>query len=200
MIKVLFIEARKKPERTRLKLNLPKQIHILYTVQYKEQAEKIKKQLEKKHKILGFTQVLGCSKLKPKDSPLLIGSGTFHAKQLALSTNKEIFVLEQGNLSKISKKEIFKLKQVEKGKISKFLASDNIGVLFSKKPGQKQAFNIVNKLKNRFREKNFYAFISDNISIEELENFPIDFWINTSCPGLELDSKQVINYYTVAAL
>tara|TARA_Y100000310_G_scaffold323580_1_gene384197 strand:+ start:2898 stop:3488 length:591 start_codon:yes stop_codon:yes gene_type:complete len=191
----MYVEARRKSEgKIIISKNLPKQIHILYSIQYKTLAEKIKTQLQKNHKILGFNQVLGCSKIKLKATPLLIGSGRFHALQVI---DRPGYIYEHGKLIKITKNELLKLKKVQKGKLSRFLSSENIGIIFSKKPGQNnlsQQKTIINKLKNKYKNKNFYAFISDNINLQELENFNIDFWINTSCPGLELDSKDIINY------
>jgi len=193
-MKVLFIEAKKTSEK---KLEIGKnidKIHILYTIQYKKLAEKIKKKLGKK--VLAFQQVLGCSKIKPKAPLLLIGSGKFHALQLALQTNKEIFIYNNGKFDKISEEEIKKQKMIEKGKFSKFLDSDNIGLLVSLKPGQnklRQAFSIKKKLEKKYLNKKFYIFISDNINVQELENFPC-FFINFACPGISLDAKNIINY------
>ena len=59
---------------------LPKNLSIVYSIQYREVAEKIFKELRKTHKIGSFSQVLGCSKINFKEkSILLIGSGKFHA-------------------------------------------------------------------------------------------------------------------------
>ena len=71
---------------------LPINIVITYSIQYKELAINIKKILAKKHKILLFSQVLGCSILnlpKSTEAILLIGSGKFHALSLALERTIE---------------------------------------------------------------------------------------------------------------
>lgn len=200
-MKVLFIEARKnfkvQIEAFKELDNLPPEVHILYTIQYKELAGKIKKYLEnKKHKIVSFQQVLGCSKIKPKTALLLVGSGKFHALQLALSTGKEVYIFDN-KLSKISKEEIELARRQEKGKLAKFLASNNIGVIFSNKPGQAKSLSLIKELEKKFPGKNFYPFISDSINISELENFPIDIWINAACPGIEQDSNRIINYTSI---
>jgi diphthamide biosynthesis enzyme Dph1/Dph2-like protein len=201
-MEVLFIEAKKKfKEKIEINEKLPKKLHILYTIQYKNLAEKIKKELERRgHKILGFEQILGCSEIKPLAPLLLISSGKFHAISLAASTNKEIFIYDKDRIRKISKQDIRKLKAILKGKISKFLASENIGLLISKKSGQdrlSEAREIMKKLEKKFKEKNFYLFISNTIDGRELENFSIDFWINLACPGIEFDSSRIINYKRV---
>lgn len=202
-MKVLFIEAGKKyPGKVKnIKEKLPREIHILYTIQYKILAEKIKKQLGREHKILGFNQVLGCSKINLKAIPLLIGSGKFHASQL-ISLNKkikEIFIYEEGAIKKLGKQEIEQIKAKEKGKMIKFLSSEKIGLLVSKKPGQnmREAEKIKRKLEDKYRDKKFYIFISDSIDTRELENFSIDFWLNLACPGISLDSSKILNYEEV---
>ncbi len=194
-MKVLFIESRKKNlklDKSKLQ-KLPKKIHLLYTIQYKDLAEKIKKELGSKgKKIEGFNQILGCSEIKLKGTPLLIGSGKFHAIQLSKNTDKEILIYENGNIRKI-KKEINRYKKRNKAKLKKFLKNKDIGVIISSKPGQKKNIQEIRKELEK-QEKNFHYFLSDNINLQELENFPIEIWINTACPGLELDSNEVLNY------
>ena len=199
-MKVLFIEARKKSNKTiteNIARKLPTKLHILYTIQYKSIAEKLKKKLEKNHQVLAFQQVLGCSKIKPQASLLLVGSGRFHA--LTLPLNKKIFIYEEWKIKEITN-EIQAKRKKERAKLTLFLASEKIGLLFSIKPGQdklKLAEKIKKRIEKKFPGKNFYSFVSDNILINELENFPIDFWINTACPGIELDSNKILNYEKV---
>ncbi len=203
-MKTLFIEARKKFKDINIDKDIEKikkklknnQVHLLYSIQYKELAEKIKKQLEKENIKVIFQQILGCSNIKPKSTLFLIGSGSFHAIQLALRTNKEVYVYP--GLSKIGKKEIEKQKKKIKAKIKKFYSSKNIGIIISVKQGQKVKVEKVKKqLENRFKDKSFHFFIADNINEEELENFKISLWINTACPGLEYQNKKIINYQTL---
>ena len=201
-MKLLFIESLKK-QNLDLKLNLSfKQVHILYSIQYKKTAELIKKQLESNSvKIHGFSQVLGCSSIKSDFPLLLIGSGKFHAQSIAFSSKKPVFIFENNTIKKISQEEIKDYEKKLKAKYSKFLFSDNIGVIFSTKSGQSQIKNsnkIKKQLEKQFPEKHFYSFVSDNINLQELENFPdIEFFVNTSCPGLEFDNKKIINYKNI---
>jgi len=201
MPKILYIEARKK-----LKLNkelvkelaggLPNTIYLAYSIQYKKLAEELKKELAKSRtiKIHGSSQVLGCSKLKTSTPILLIGSGRFHALNLALSSQKEVFIFDNYSISKIGKEEIEQEQRKEKGNYLKFLASKEIGILVSTKSGQ-QNLSLALKLKDKLKKqgKNPFLFLSDNINIQELENFPIDLWINTACPGISLDSPRIID-------
>lgn len=197
-MKVLFIEARKKFKNINLaSLNaLPRKIHIIYTIQYKELAEKIREELARRNfKVLGFEQVLGCSRIKPKADLLLIGSGKFHASQIAFSTKKEVFIYEENILRKITEEEIKTREKSIKAKLSKFYSSKNIGIFASLKQGQKSdLIKIKSLMQKKFPEKKFYLFIADNFNSAEAENFPIDIWINTACPGIEQDSEKILNY------
>jgi diphthamide biosynthesis enzyme Dph1/Dph2-like protein len=194
-MKILFIEAKKK----NLKLDnsnlndLPKKIHLLFSIQYKELAEILRGELKNQgKKIEGFNQVLGCSEIKLKGTPLLVGSGKFHAIQLSKNTNKEILIYNSGKIKKVKKEEIEKFRNRNKAKFKKFLKNKDIGVIISEKPGQK-----IKKLKLEKFKKNFHFFLTSNINIGDLENYPIEIWINTACPGLELDSKKILNYKTL---
>jgi diphthamide biosynthesis enzyme Dph1/Dph2-like protein len=196
-MKVLFIETRKKVRPIKISKDLPEKLHILYTIQYQNLARAIKLQLAAEHRVVSFNQILGCSRIKLKASPLLIGSGKFHALQLASSTGREVFVYDNGKIEKIGSKEIEKLKKREHGKISRFLSSDIIGILVSIKTGQKrtkEAIKLKHELKDRFKDKDFFLFISNTLDIKQLENFPIQIFISTSCPGLDLDSHKILYY------
>ena len=76
----------------------------------------------------------------------------------------------------------------------KFLSSKTIGLLVSTKIGQesKAYLKIAEKIEKI--NKNVYIFLTDNIDVREFDNFNyIDFWVNTACFGLGLDSLGVIN-------
>ncbi len=197
MTKVLFIEALRKnadiPENIDSILDkLPKNLYLVYTIQYKKYAQKIKEIISSRSdfEIKGFTQVLGCANLKTDaDAILLIGSGRFHAVEMALMAGKEVYILEADSLNKITKQEIAELQKNRKIQLTKFYASDRIGIIVSLKPGQcnmKQALEFAEKLKEKGKQP--YIFVENFIDIKEFENFPIDSWINTACPGLELDN------------
>lgn len=179
---------------------LPSTLYIIYSIQYKKAAESIKKELGKRVKISGFKQVLGCSSVNSKDPVLLIGSGKFHALNIAVNNFTPIYIYDNGKLSIISKQDIQKFKQKQKAKLSRFYSSENIGIIISNKPGQKrlpQAIQLKLKLAKKYPEKTFSLFIADTLNLQELENFSIDFWINTACPGIEQDSNLVLNYKNI---
>ena len=199
-MKSLFIEARRKNltlgERAREFVSKHKEFSIIYSIQFKELAEKFKKEAEKQgKKILSFTQVLGCSfpKLKPS-TIILIGSGRFHAVNLASRLKLPIYILEQDTIKEVTKEEIEKLETKKKVSMLKFLHADEVGILVSSKPGQNKT-SLALKLKEKLEKKGkkAYLFIADNISLQELENYTLPIYINTACPGLALDSSKIIN-------
>ena len=194
-MKTLFIPAKinlEINEKKILDLNLPINIVIAYSIQYKEVALRIKEFLSKKHKILSLIQVLGCSspKLPEKtEAILLISSGKFHAVSLAATTNLPVYVFNSGNMEKISKEEIELFNKRKKVAYLKFLNAEKIGVLISTKPGQENLKkSLILKLKNKIP----YFFLSNNINNKEFENFGINSWINTACPRLDFDNS-IIN-------
>jgi diphthamide biosynthesis enzyme Dph1/Dph2-like protein len=190
-MKILHIPALKKE----IKYNpqifdyLPDKLHILYSIQFKELAEEIAKHLGKR--VLAIEQVLGCSEIKPKASLLLIGSGRFHAVNIAYSTKTPVYIYD-GKISQITQKDIQEYEKQQQAKLSLFLNAKKIGIIISTKKGQNSKVDI-SQLRYLYPDKEFYLFLADNINLLELENFSIDFWVNTACPGLELDSKKIIN-------
>lgn len=193
----IFIPAYSK-EKFALKLKdflkLPRQIALVYSIQYYKQALNLKAFLEKnKFKISKFSQTLGClnqSFLKDTKAVLLIGSGRFHAVSLAIESSLPIYIYEAGKIEKISEKEIKELKSKKKVAYMHFLSSNNIGILVSNKPGQQkleEALEIKCSLESKFKNKKFFIFLSNNINTSEFENFGIASWINTACPRLDFD-------------
>ena len=172
---------------------LPKKLLLLYSIQYKELASSIKKQLEnKKIKILGFQQVLGCSRINTQSPILLIGTGDFHLLNI-LKQAQDVYFFN-GILSKIDKKQIQKLRAKRQASLLKFLSAKKIGILVSTKPGQENLAKAI-KLKQQLikKKKQVFLFISNKIDTNEFENFDIDVWINTACAGLSYDNPKIIN-------
>ena len=167
---------------------------LLSSVQFLLQLKKANNLL--KNSIIGG-QILGCNvknaiKIKNKvDSFLYIGSAYFHPIEIALKTNKQVYIANPltQKISKVNEKEIEDYKKLKKGKLIRFYSAKNYGILVSTKPGQynfKKALDLQKKLPNS------YIFIFNNFNENELENFPnIDFWINTACP--RINSKNIIN-------
>jgi 2-(3-amino-3-carboxypropyl)histidine synthase len=206
-MKILHLEAQKKHVQDidpRLFKILPEKIGLLYTVQYRALFEKIKKELEKQKKkviigkaLLDGGQITGCNTesataVEDKiDCFVLVSSGFFHAISLALSVSKPIYIIREGRIEQFEKEEIEQLRKKRKAAVSKFLLADKIGIIVSTKHGQnnlKKAIEIQKKIK-----KESFIFIAETINLKEMENFKIDSWINTACPGLAYDYPNILN-------
>jgi len=199
-MKTLFFKAKsnRKIEKSKIldiSKQLPINIAIAYSIQFEESALEVKKILEPKHNILSFTQVLGCSKpsfSKETQAILLISSGKFHAISLAYETKLPVFIFDNNELEEISKKDLEMIEKKEKASYLKYLHSENVGILVSTKPGQNRLKKAL-EFKRNLKGKKYYLFLSNNINIEEFENFGLDSWINTACPRMDMNESNIIN-------
>jgi len=195
-MKTLFIPAKSKTKLYKsiiqdISKKLPKNIVIVYSIQYKSQAEELRKTL----KPIAFTQVLGCS--KPKFSKatkgiLLISDGKFHATSLALETKLPVYILENNKLNKISDRDIETLKKRKKFSYVRFLNSKEVGIIVSTKSGQ-QRLKQAREFKKKLKDKRSYLFICNNIDAAEFENFGLDSWVNTACPRMDMNDSRIVN-------
>jgi 2-(3-amino-3-carboxypropyl)histidine synthase len=199
-MKTLFIESKQKNSKLNLSKReiskLPKEILLLYSIQYQDLAKIVKKQLESsKIKIRRFQQVLGCSNINNNENiPILfIGTGEFHSLNLYLQS-PIIYILENNKIKRVEESRIKKLKAYKRAALIKFLSAENIGILVSAKPGQENLESAI-RLKKEIKKKSkkAYIFISNNIDLSQFENFKIDSWVNTACPGLSYDNSSIIN-------
>lgn len=199
-MKTLFIPVSVKTSIDFIKLKgilqpLPKNLALVYSIQYREFAGNLKKELSKTHNILHFSQILGCSNLNFSDKVeaiLIITDGKFYALSLAYQSKKPVYLFERDKLIKIPSEELISFEKRKKASYVNFLNSSKVGVLISTKPGQ-QKLKMTLNLKKKFPNKKFYFFISNNLNLKESENFGLDFWINTACPRLDMDSSRIIN-------
>ena len=178
-------------------------VGLVTTVQHKHELKKIKKIIEDNGKkaVIGG-QILGCDVSAAKkimreiDAFLYIGSGEFHPIGVAMETNKRVISANpiNNNVSEIKQKDIDKYKNRQQGALIKFLSAKRVGVLVSLKPGQeklKKAF----ELKKKYKDKEFYIFVSDTINLNEMDNFNfIQAWVNTACPRIADDKAGILNY------
>jgi diphthamide biosynthesis enzyme Dph1/Dph2-like protein len=198
-MKILYLEAKKK-SLSRINLDvseLPSELFLAYSIQYKATAEEIRRKLiESGIRVKGFMQVLGCTKLETKLPILLVGSGRFHALNLALRNNTAIYIYSEDRLIKIEEKDILELKKKNEGAFNRFLHAGKIGILVTLKAGQenmKSAEELKKKIEKKYPGKSVFIFLASNVNTAELENFDIEFWINTACPGLSYDTPKLIN-------
>lgn len=225
-MKVCFVEARSNVDVAQaLKLNLQtlrfKKIGLATTVQHIHQINKVKELLEKAGKKVFIgksikkesqgikatypSQVLGCDVSAPlsQDSKvdcfLYIGTGEFHPLGLAIKTSKPVFVLNPftKKLSQISEQEVKKFLAKKAARIYKAKQAKTYGILLSTKPGQYKP-ELADEIKAKLEKQNkkAFLFLMENISSQELMNFPqIEAWINTACPRIVDDdfSKLIVN-------
>ena len=177
--------------------NLPKDVFLTYIIQFKGQAETMKKALEANNiRVRGFQSVLGCSELKTPYPILLIGQGRFHALNLAIQNNKPVIIYSNGSSIAVGRKEIEEHNKKKQAALSQFFMKDKIGILVSTKPGQnrlKEAEALKKKLEKKYSQKKFFIFISNTLNLYETQNFDVPIYINTACPGLALDSPKILN-------
>ena len=198
---ILYIEARHKkiPDNEyfidpNFISRLPKDIFLCYSIQFKGQAEAMKRALERAGvNVKGFQQVLGCTKLKTPYTIVLIGQGSFHALNLASQNTRPVLLYSNGSSIAVTREEIEKKKKVA---LNKFYTYNKLGIIVSTKPGQNRiedAMMLKEKISLKYPEKQVFLFISNNINMHELENFQIDLWINSACPGILNDSNKIAN-------
>ncbi|MFW6285973.1 MAG: diphthamide synthesis protein [Nanoarchaeota archaeon] len=186
-------------------------IAIFSTVQFLSVIDEIKTKLNNNNfftlssipdRAMYKYQILGCDSYSDNlnldidiiDVFLFIGNGHFHPNALILAQEKlknikPIFILNPLNstISLIETTWINKYLKKRKTNLSKFYYSDIIGIFVSSKWGQEYK-DLVFKIRNKYPKKQFYFFIADNFSLEEIDNFNfIQCWINTACPRIAQD-------------
>jgi len=196
-------------EETLAHLKKFKSVGLFASVQFVNKLAKVETQLSelgikvvysKPKRAHAKGQLLGCNVyhdslnlLEEVDCYLYIGDGKFHP--LALVYGQKDSVKEVICDDPIQKKMTI-LEDVEKnlkkykGSLVKFYSSNSIGVIVSIKPGQEQLKCSLG-LEEKYPDKKFYYFVDNNVSFDQLENFPfIDVWINTACPRIGLDEQE----------
>ncbi len=140
-------------------------------------------------------QVLGCNVKVAKgfEGYIFVGSGKFHAIQIARETGKKVILANPFTMevTELDRQEIERIEKRVKGAYLKYLNSKKVGVLVTVKPGQKNMQG-----EPHFEDKERYDFVCDNVA--GLENFPdIEIWVNTGCPRLAYEGefeKTIINW------
>lgn len=217
-MKTMFIDAAKKfydIDFKELESIKSSRIGLIASLQYISIIYSVKEKLEKKGKKVFIArskgrlkypgQILGCdisAALAVKDKVdifLLIGSGKFHALNVA-SLGKPVLIWQPGSRPfMLPEEEIERLEARKKAGIAKFLIAQKIGIIVSTKYGQEK-LSLALKMKEKLEKKGKKAFIfvSDLISKNDLENFSVDVWINTACPNLIMDLPNTVNMDVVS--
>jgi 2-(3-amino-3-carboxypropyl)histidine synthase len=196
-----------------------KTVGLYASVQFSSNLEKVKAQLHEigvkvitsktdrthvKGQLLGcdsYHESLNLHSLEDKsiEAYLYIGDGKFHPlalvygqKDLLLSEVKEIICDDplREKMTLMNFEEIKVILRKYRASLMKFLNATKIGVVVTVKPGQEH-LRASYMLEKKFPAKKFYYFLDDNVSFNQLENFPfIEVWVNTTCPRVGFDDQE----------
>ncbi|MEK6858008.1 MAG: diphthamide synthesis protein [Nanoarchaeota archaeon] len=210
-MKTLFIHAKssvdvKIPDA--LLAKLPKQKYGLVTnIQHMQKLRDVQAQI--KDSVYGG-QVVGCRPdaglaIENKvDAFLFVGNGVFHPIQVAIKTNKDVWLWDptQQTLKILDPKAVESYKNKKRTSFKKFLNAKTVGILVSTKVGQND-----NKIANYSKElkmkkalelkartdKKYYLFAFDTLLQYDLENFNfIDLWVNTACNRIGDENPKIL--------
>lgn len=210
-MKTLFIHAKscvdiKIPDS--LLAKLPKQKYGLVTnIQYMHKLREVQAQI--KDSVYGG-QVVGCRPdaaqviSEKVDAFLFVGNGVFHPIQVAVKTNKDVWLWDptQRTLKKLDSRIVEEYRKKKRVSYMKFLNAKNVGVLISTKIGQNDnkiasysgELKIKKALELKSRtDKKYYLFAFDTLLDYDLENFNfIDVWVNTACNRIGDENPKIL--------
>ncbi len=178
-----------------------KKVGICSTVQYLNVAKKLKKFLgEKGVKVLTQRsastgeefQVLGCDATACDTSAdlfIYIGNGKFHPIWIQYKTGKH--VLNAVSLEFVDESDVENLKKKVRAAYMKFVEANKVGVIVSLKPGQNR-LELAKSLREKFPDKKFYIFVMNDVDPNQLNDYPVDIWVNTACPRLIDDRNKFL--------
>ena len=206
----LFVEARAKGSPLdAVKLALPeikfKRVGLVSTVQYIGYLQEVARLLNSHgiQTVVGKSgprskypgQVLGCDAGCAKaispvvDGYIYIGTGDFHPMGVALSTGKQVFVINPlSNRHKIITPQQEGFIGRRKAMIAKAALCNKFGVIVSTKAGQarlNQAKKVAGSLIGSGRQA--YILAVDELAAEKIGNFGLDAYVCVACPRIPLD-------------
>jgi 2-(3-amino-3-carboxypropyl)histidine synthase len=140
-------------------------------------------------------QILGCdvsaaTKIEREvEAFVYFGGGLFHPLGALILTNKPFFVIDpfQRKVFEITNLRK-KYKKISNAKISIASQAKTFGILVSTKPGQfnlEVALKIKEDLKKIGREG--FLLVANTFDFNEISNFDVEAFINTSCPRVSLE-------------
>lgn len=213
---VIYIEIRDELDLTNILKNSLKfikkynKIGISYSIQHKQDVDKIKEFYNKNGKKVFLSkkigaisyegQVIGCQykglkAIEEKVDCFLIIGNKFHSLGASLSVNKPVFLLDVYNDDiKDMEKEKNKILKQRAIAIEKFRESKNVGIIIETKLGQKfgSVEYLLEKLKNNGKET--IIITMNEITPEKIMNFyNIDSFIELACPRIAIDDYEKYN-------
>jgi len=185
---------------------LPKKVMLFLNIQFHDQYESIKKQLESCGIIVHTTrpkhawhdgQILGCSvedwSAVDAEGFVYIGDGLFHPKALLFKNDRPVFIFDPKTEKTrvLTREDITAIVRSRQGAKATFLVSKQVGVLITTKYGQSRLEPAI-KLQEKFPDKTFHFLLADVIDFSKLEDFPfIEVFVNTACPRVMDDFEKV---------
>ncbi len=185
---------------------LPEKVCLFATIQYLDQIEDVRKELEEAGvevetlraghgKYEG--QLLGCTTEKigtDADAFLYVGDGFFHPQTLLVRNTKPVYRYnpKTERVKKFTRddKRVKKFLKRKKSALSAFHREEEIGVLVTTKYGQSRVEESL-KLKEKYPGKRFTYLLADTINPSLLEDFPhVECFVNTACPQISISEYQ----------
>jgi len=173
-----------------------KRVALTSTIQFKHRITELREAIGRD--VIVCDTVLGCRALIPDvDCIVLIATGVFHAIKVALTTNKPVFIVSPEGFSKLDKGLIDDFKKKQSIRVSKVMDAKVIGVLVSTKLGQSNerlGERVVKVLQSKGRDA--CLFVANELSPSQLNDYPVDAWVNTACPRIVEDEfeKPIVNW------
>ncbi|MBN1677771.1 MAG: diphthamide biosynthesis enzyme Dph2 [Candidatus Thermoplasmatota archaeon] len=206
---VIFVAARSKvPIVDQLKKSvgmLHEPVGVLATSQHLTQLDEVIEGLESMgiktkisegdSRISHAGEVLGCNftaataLAKDVNSYLLIGSGSFHALGVHLSTGKKIVVLDP-NLEEPREIDQIKDKMLRQrhAVIERAENARIFGIIVGEKIGQRRMRRAKELRKLlRWKRKDAALILMDKFDPEKLRSLPFDAYVSTACPRIAID-------------
>ncbi|MGP6219762.1 diphthamide biosynthesis enzyme Dph2 [Caldiplasma sukawensis] len=200
-----------KPEEidlSELEKNQYKKINIVYSIQYRKDADIFSEFLRSKgyqvlygendSRLKYRGQVLGCnySPIHQADAQcdchIVVSTGKFHAIGAQLSTKKEVFLLDLTERYHLipMKSEVDRLIRKRYAQMEKALSAEKFVVVIDTKVGQfrkKMAENIIKKLESIGKQA-VIAYSNESLP-SDYENMRADCVIFTGCPRVPIDDQ-----------
>jgi len=138
-------------------------------------------------------QVLGCNYSGDQDDIghyLFLGSGDFHPIGLVLHTGKPLAMLDpySGDAQEMSLERIERILRQRFGLIMACDNAQSFGILIGEKPGQMRR-TLALRMKRMLEKhgKKGYLLALEHIGPELIDFYPVDSFVNTSCPRIAID-------------
>jgi 2-(3-amino-3-carboxypropyl)histidine synthase len=206
--KVVYLEARmradvKETVEKAADLFSARRVGVLTTVQHVHRMDDIVEVLEKKgieaqvrsggDRTRYPGQVLGCNyeaaRYADVEEYLFVGTGQFHPLGVALATGKKVVAADPvtGDVSVVDTLPMLKRRY---GAIARAVDAERIGILVSKKPGQKR-MDLAKRMEALGEEhgKKMLLVYLDRVEPDVLINLGVGAAVCTACPRIALDDQ-----------